>query len=140
MRLDGAQEGRQHDERTSMNARWTIDQAADGVTEVAVSGDVDMAVEHDLHAAVRKCAEEALRAGRRVRIDLGGVEFMDSAGLRSLMRLHMEHGDVVSIGSVSGQVARLFEIAGVSEWLMATGSSGGHVSAEPQNGDGAGSV
>jgi anti-sigma B factor antagonist len=103
-----------------MNARWTIDQAPDGVTQVAVSGDVDMAVEHDLHAAVSDCAEAASRTGRRVRIDLAGVEFMDSAGLRSLMRLHMDHGDVVTIGSVSGQVARLFEIAGVADWLMSS--------------------
>jgi anti-sigma B factor antagonist len=125
-----------------MNARWTIDRARDGTTEVAVSGDVDMAVEHDLHAAVRECAQAAVRDGRRVRIDLGGVEFMDSAGLRSLMRLHMEHGDVVSIGSVSGQVARLFEIAGVSDLLMSTGSSGGHASTEPdtRSGDGAGTM
>lgn len=106
-----------------MNARWTIDQTPDGVTEVAVSGDVDMAVEHDLHAAVSDCAVAASRTGTRVRIDLAGVEFMDSAGLRSLMRLHMDHGNVVSIGSVSGQVARLFEIAGVSEWLMSPDSS-----------------
>jgi len=123
MRSGGAQEGTQQHERTSMNARWTIDQAPDGATEVAVTGDVDMAVEHDLHSAVSDCAEAASRTGRRVRIDLAGVEFMDSAGLRSLMRLHMDHGDVVTIGPVSGQVARLFEIAGVAEWLMSPAPS-----------------
>lgn len=101
-----------------MNARWTISQARGGVREFAISGDIDMAVEDELDAALRACAHEAARRGAMVRIDLSAVEFMDSAGLRSLMRLHIDHGAVTRIVSVSGPVARLFEVAGVGDWLM----------------------
>lgn len=106
-----------------MNARWSVEQRDDGTAVVRVTGDVDMAVEEALHTAVLDCAEAASRSGGTVDIDLDGVEFMDSAGLRSLMRLHIEHGDVITIRRVSSPVARLFEIAGVADWLMA-GASG----------------
>lgn len=101
-----------------MDVRWSVGTGADGTTEVVVRGDVDMAVEDALHAALHECITAEAEHGRTVRIDLGDVGFMDSAGLRSLMRLHLEHGDAIVISRVSGPVARLFEVAGVADWLL----------------------
>lgn len=101
-----------------MEVRWTVDAGADGVTEVRVEGDVDMAVEDQLHDALSECIAARSALGGVVTIDLSDVGFMDSAGLRSLMRLHVEHGDAIAISRVSGPVARLFEVAGVADWLL----------------------
>jgi anti-anti-sigma factor len=101
-----------------MDVRWTVETVADGTTEVVVHGDVDMAVEEMLHAVLHDCAAAAYDRGCRVRINLTNVSFMDSAGLRSLMRLHIDHGGVITISEVSAPVARLFEVAGVVDWLL----------------------
>lgn len=101
-----------------MDVRWSVGTGADGTTEVVVHGDVDMSIEDALHAALHECATQAVERGRTVRIDLADVSFMDSAGLRSLMRLHIEHGAAVAISRVSGPVERLFEVAGVGDWLL----------------------
>lgn len=101
-----------------MDARWRIVIGADGATEVLVEGDVDMAVEDALHTALTECIHDEAARGRTLGIDLSRVGFMDSAGLRSLMRLHLDHAGAIAINKVSEPVARLFEVAGVAEWLL----------------------
>jgi anti-anti-sigma factor len=73
--------------------------------------------------ALRLDLERFLDRGRPVRVDLRGVTFMDSAGLRSLMRLHLAHGAALQIDGVSEPVGRLFAVAGIGHVLM--GSAGG---------------
>jgi anti-anti-sigma factor len=98
-----------------MNANWTFDQRTDGVVGVDVVGDVDMAAEEPFVDAV-----VALFDGRATRldVDLANVEFMDSAGLRALMRLRQDFADRILVTRVSPAVERLFAVAGVTEWLM----------------------
>ena len=102
-----------------MDMTWTVEVGANGATHVTVHGDVDMSVERELHEALTTCIDAEIVRGGVVHVDLSGVRFMDSAGLRSLMRLHVDHGDTVSITEASAPVARLFELAGVAEWLLA---------------------
>jgi anti-anti-sigma factor len=98
-----------------MNANWTFDHRSDGTIGMEVVGDVDMAAEEPIVSAVA-----ALFAGGtdRIEVDLTNVEFMDSAGLRTLMRLRHEFADRIHVAAVSPAVRRLFAVAGVTEWLM----------------------
>jgi anti-anti-sigma factor len=45
-------------------------------------------------------------------LDLSNVEFVDSSGLRALLRIHNEHGPQVRLGPVSDVVERLLELTG----------------------------
>ena len=45
-------------------------------------------------------------------LDLSEVEFMDSSGLRALLRIHNRHGDQIRLGPVSSVVERLLELTG----------------------------
>lgn len=87
----------------------------DGV--IVVRGDIDMAAGPLVEAAV-----DALDDGNPIRLDLGGVTFIDSSGLRSLLaasrRAH-EHHTVAVLRSVGPEVARLLEITGTgSEFVV----------------------
>jgi anti-sigma B factor antagonist len=98
-----------------MMANWTFEHHGDGAVGVSVVGDVDMAAEEPFTTAVVALFDGGTT---RLEIDLTNVEFMDSAGLRTLMRLRHDYGDRVDVVAVSAAVRRLFEVAGVTEWLM----------------------
>jgi anti-anti-sigma factor len=56
----------------------------------------------------------------RLLIDLGGVDFMDSTGLSSIIRAHRvaeSNGHVLVLRRGSKQVRRLFELTGVDDRL-----------------------
>lgn len=75
--------------------------------------------EIDAHTAPRlTSAIDA--AAPSVRLDLSGVEFVDSSGLRVLIDAHQrlaEQGGGLTIVTPSPAVARLFEISGVTDYL-----------------------
>ena len=48
--------------------------------------------------------------GRPLRIDLSELAFMDSTGLRALLGLQREHGDVKLRGPLQPAVQRLLEL------------------------------
>lgn len=91
---------------------------ADGVRLLEVFGELDLAT------APRMCA--ALDAARRLRvkrlvIDLTGVDFCDSTGLRALLgastELRVSGGRLAVACLPGGPVARLFDIVGARETL-----------------------
>ena len=89
-----------------------------GVHVIAVRGELDLATAPRL--AVR--IDAARRAGaRRLLIDLTTSEFCDSTGLRALLGAASEvraHGGRFAIVCPpSGNVARLLDIVGASEWM-----------------------
>jgi len=60
-------------------------------------------------------------AGDQVRLDLSLVEFVDSSGLRVLIEAHQrisEAGGQLTIVNPSSAVQRLFEISGVTDYLV----------------------
>ena len=88
----------------------TIEVGPDGA--IIVSGEIDMAGGPLVEAA----ANERTNTGPVV-IDLAGVSFIDSSGLRSLLALSRAadaQGSSVTLRSVGPEVARLLEITGTA--------------------------
>ena len=94
--------------------------AADGVVAVAVAGDVDLAEADGLWQEL----SPLLAPASTMLLDCSAVDFLDSSGLRTLVRL-ADWADVVGarfqLAAVSHPVRRVVELAGV-----------GHVFAGPE--------
>lgn len=79
---------------------------------IVVVGDIDMASGPLLNAAI-----VAHEVGHRIVLDLGGVSFIDSSGLRSLLAASRRASlgeSMVSLRSVGPEVTRLLEITGTA--------------------------
>jgi anti-sigma B factor antagonist len=84
---------------------------------VEPSGEVDLAVTDLLDEEMQRA--EATDA-RTILLDLGGLEFIDCAGIRLLLRLRersLADGDRLRIQRTPRRVHRLIRIAGVEELL-----------------------
>lgn len=82
-------------------------------TGLAASGEIDVHTAPSLAAAIDA-------AGPDVRLDLSGVEFVDSSGLRVLIDSHQRLADAgggLRIVALSEPVRRLLEISGVTDYL-----------------------
>lgn len=80
---------------------------------LSASGEVDAHTAPTLAAAIDA-------AGPSVDLDLSGVGFVDSSGLRVLIDAHQrlaEAGGALRLTGVSDAVRRLLEISGVTEYL-----------------------
>ena len=77
---------------------------------MTIAGDVDLADERPIVDAV-----EAILAAdpRAIMVDLTGVEFLDSSGVRALLRLRLDHGDRFCIGDMSAAAHRVLSVAGL---------------------------
>ena len=85
----------------------------DGVATVAVDGDLDIATAPVLEAALKR-----IERGRpaTLLLDLSGVVFMDSTGLRSLLsarRRAQDGGHSLRLANLQPDVARVFDVTGV---------------------------
>jgi anti-sigma B factor antagonist len=90
--------------------------AADG--ELALSGELDVATTSSLDTRLR-----AADAGETVTLDLSGITFIDSSGLRVLIEHHQRFesaGGRLQLVKVSSRASRLLEMAGLSEHLHVT--------------------
>ena len=94
-----------------MIATWSVEQLADGTSRVIVTGEVDLAVEEPFVAEVDSVA--ARDGGSAVVLDLSGVTFLDSSGVRALIRLRQRHGERLRLGELSTPVRRVLEITGL---------------------------
>ncbi len=98
---------------------------AGGVRLLEVFGELDLATAPKLCALI-----DAARAQRvkRLVIDLSGVDFCDSTGLRALLgastELRVSGGRLAVACLPEGTVARLFELVGVRETLQVFDSPG----------------
>ncbi len=89
--------------------------AADGVV-VSLSGELDLAGEHRLEEAI----EAARATGLPLTIDLKGLNFIDSSGLRVLVRLHntaVSDGFDYTLIAGPPQVQRTFALCGLDRTL-----------------------
>lgn len=96
---------------------------------VSVSGELDIADASALESLLSRRAEEAGAQG--VELDLGGVGFIDSHGVRALARASratQEAGSRLTVARVSPPVRRMMELAGM---LEALGIPGGGEGAPP---------
>jgi anti-anti-sigma factor len=87
-----------------------------------VRGEIDLADERPLIDEVDKVvggSDDVV-----VELDLAGVDFIDSSGLRALLLLRRSHGERVLVGARSAPVQRVLEIAGLAE-MFANGAEKG---------------
>jgi anti-anti-sigma factor len=89
----------------------------DGRSVVVVHGELDLATAPDLE----KVINERLDAGDAVIVDLRVLQFMDSTGLRVLVRAHARAGEQGRFSIVrppaGGPIAKILAIAGVGDQL-----------------------
>lgn len=96
--------------------RVDVRQAADRVI-LALVGELDMASAPLLQHAVE---DAGLDSQQLVVLDLGGLEFIDSTGLRVILAVRKtcgERGQELAITQGSQQVERLLAVTGVAEHL-----------------------
>jgi anti-sigma B factor antagonist len=94
--------------------------SADGEVVLSLAGDMDIATAPGIAVRVR----DALRRGhRRFRLEMEGVEFIDSTGVAALVHcqravlkaggwMHIECGD-------DGEVSRMLRLTGIDRFLDA---------------------
>jgi anti-sigma B factor antagonist len=90
------------------------------LTITVVDGGLEIIGEIDGHTSPRLAEALATVADRPVRLDLSGVEFVDSSGLRVLIEAHQRAGETggsITLVELSGPVARLLEVSGVDTYL-----------------------
>ena len=109
-----------NDQQTDLGVDVTA--VGPGCWRVTVSGEIDMATAPSLASQLDSLTSEP---GVSVVVDLTGVSFMDSSGLRTVVRSATaaeDSGGSLVINGVSGSVARLLEVTGLTERLRVTGT------------------
>jgi anti-anti-sigma factor len=104
-----------------MDPRFDLD-GEDGAMVLRIRGDLDIAVEEDVVRTVAGVLSADSRPAGLV-LDLSAVEFMDSSGLRALLRIHNRHGAAVRLGPVSAPVERLLELTGTTDLFAPDGAA-----------------
>lgn len=97
-------------------APLSITPTSDGI---AVAGEIDAHTAPAVAAALAAAEQEPLV------VDLSGVEFVDSSGLRVLLEAHQARqaaGNSLILSQPSPAVQRVFDVAGVDEYLDVTSS------------------
>ena len=83
---------------------------------MVVAGELDLADEESFVAAV-----DALTGDDGdILLDFDAVEFIDSSGVRAILRLHLEHADRVRLVAASDAVNKVLRIAGLTDVLGGT--------------------
>jgi anti-anti-sigma factor len=93
-------------------AEVTIDTRSDpsGAPIIAVSGELDISNAGELETAVRSMTEQR---PQRLTFDLGGLRFMDSAGIAVLIGA-MDKVGAVHVRDPSPSVRRVLELTGLT--------------------------
>ena len=93
--------------RVEPDGPWTV---------VVVAGELELSTAPRFMAAVQQLLDAGAGA---IRIDLGGVTFIDSTGLRTLLRLAARDARVTRLELLPGPpaVQRVFELCGVEDLL-----------------------
>jgi anti-anti-sigma factor len=101
-----------------MDDELSIRTSREGSTAtVAAAGEIDLSTVGDLRAAVTEATADGTD---RLRLDLTGVEFIDSTGLGGLLELRSTlraRNVTLEIDAGEGPVRQAMEITGLSELL-----------------------
>ena len=95
-------------------------EVADGI--IRVSGDLDAHTAPRLDDVVRDLIEGGVE---RIVVDMADVEFVDSSGLRSLIRARADGADgrEVVVRDPSAATLRLLDVTGMTEHFTVTSST-----------------
>ena len=96
-----------------MASTWYLDRTAEGV---AVRGELDLASAEPFREQLSAAVCEA--TGKSFLIDLSGVTFMDSSGLRALIRALELGGGKDLIVQPSKQVFKILDLSGLAADLL----------------------
>jgi anti-anti-sigma factor len=88
--------------------KLTETEIADGYREIAVEGELDLAVSDQLQEAIEACRSD------QVLINLESCQFIDSTGIFLLVRAHRDGNPRVVVHSPRNQVLRLLEVTGLT--------------------------
>jgi len=89
-----------------------------GATILRIRGDLDIALEEEaVDVVARTLAADP--PPLVLVLDLSEVEFIDSSGLRALLKIHNRHGGLIRLGPVSTAVERLLDLTGTAELFAA---------------------
>ena len=94
-----------------------VTDARDGITKIALSGELDMATVDVLADALTICERDG---GKAIMLDLRDLTFMDSSGLRAFLQARArseENGQSLLLVAPSRPVRKVFEVAGVESLL-----------------------
>lgn len=86
----------------------------DDVAQIGATGELDIATAPQLESAI----SEAVSGGRAVALDLSGIEFIDSTGLRALVSGRGQARDAgtgFSLSATSTSVDRLLRVTGLED-------------------------
>ena len=97
-----------------MAAKWAVHPDEDGAMRLVVAGELDLADEESFVDDVGALVAEG---GGVVHLDLCAVDFIDSSGVRALLRLRQDHDSRVRLVAASDAVTRVLRIAGVTDLL-----------------------
>jgi anti-anti-sigma factor len=93
-----------------MPSAWGLDRTAEGVR---VYGELDLAAAEPFRGELSEAVSGA--SGTTFLVDLSGVTFMDSSGLRALLKvLELDNGKDVIVQS-SRQVFKLLHLSGLAD-------------------------
>jgi anti-anti-sigma factor len=106
----------------SFEIRESVD--GDGVLRVALIGELDIAVADAVEQRLRQHREE----GRKVRLDLSQLDFIDSSGVQTVVlgikRAHGTEHELEVDRNVSESVERLIDMMGVGAQLWPVEGAG----------------
>lgn len=106
----------------SFEIRESVD--GDGVLRVALIGELDIAVADAVEQRLRQHRDE----GRKVRLDLSQLDFIDSSGVQTVVlgikRAHSSGHELEVDPNVSASVKRLVDMMGVGAQLWPVEGAG----------------
>jgi len=97
-----------------MTLECSVARESDRSVTVTVRGDIDLATAADFEACVRG----TLSGASSIVIDLEGVTFLDSSGLRSFVKLQEDtrpEGAALTLRGTPKNVRRVFDLTGLTE-------------------------
>jgi anti-sigma B factor antagonist len=101
--------------------RWSVGPGAGGCTVVVLSGELDGAYEADVTRLLA-----GLDRGAPITVDATDLTFLDSSGLRCLLRAAQDSaacGSRLVVTNATGLVRRVIEIAAVERELLGDAAS-----------------
>jgi anti-sigma B factor antagonist len=106
---------------------WTLTPER-ALVRVRLEGELDLSTAATFHEAVLDLMESGWST---ILVDLGGLTFMDSSGLRAAFELDSEasrRGIALRLTGATEDIRRLFALTGLSRQLNVAPNTNGHVS------------